>query len=418
MTQLVSTPANTVLMVQQGGTSQYAWVVYLPNGTILNTSGSTTDGLQEAIDYAIEYGYNLHITGLMIIPGSWPPPFNPTINPGIGYGTINYSTPIKVPAIQGGKWRFDSLTFNYTGAAETTWTWDSTELFELESIGCQWVGSTGIGQPLMLWQPTNPWPQDPYGPAIESCSFRMGAFAQTGEGVCVRLDAANAPVNNSYFDFGELNGGGFGLVIYGGTHGVAQNIIRCPFVHSNTTEGVAVGLTTADQNSITGNTIVVKMESPPTAVGIDIWSSNNVIDVSVIGSGGAPLIAVKLEASAANNTITCGLLQGATLLDDLSGASSGNLVVGAGARGTSVLNAAKGVIYHPDSTMEQWINTAGSSTAGVTTDWQVPFRNAIFAWLAVPTNQQVAFEAVGSTSGITITVASGTPSFSVWARGR
>lgn len=329
MTQLVSIPANTVLMVQQGGASQYAWVVYLPNGTILNTSASTTDGLQEAINYAVEYAYNLHITGLPVLPGSWPPPFSPSSHPGADNGVINYATPIAVPALQKGKWRFDAVTFNYTGpASEVTWTWDSAELFDFDSIGCQWVANTS--NILMSWAPTNPWPLDPYGPATGSVYFKLGAIVQIGTGPCARLDATNAPIGGAFFDFSELNGGGYGLQMVGGTHGVQNNVIRAPLTHLNTSVGVSVGISSADANTVTGNSIIAKMTNPSTAVGLDVFGSNNVIDISVVGSGGNALVGLKLEVSAAQNTILCGILQATTPVQNLAGPSSGNIVMGAG----------------------------------------------------------------------------------------
>lgn len=44
------------------------WKVILPDGSELDTSGSNTQGLQEAINYAAQYAYNLIVYGGGIKP--------------------------------------------------------------------------------------------------------------------------------------------------------------------------------------------------------------------------------------------------------------------------------------------------------------------------------------------------------------
>lgn len=52
------------------------WVVALPDGTFLDTTGTTTMGLQEAINYAARYAYELNVIGGAIKPQIW----------GVGWG--------------------------------------------------------------------------------------------------------------------------------------------------------------------------------------------------------------------------------------------------------------------------------------------------------------------------------------------
>lgn len=405
-------PAHGVLMYYDEGTS--AWVVITETGAALDLTGTVTDGLQEAINYVTRYGQNFTIVGGGIVPATWPPPFNPSVTPGNAtHGVINIGAPIIVPAIQGGTWKFEAVTFNYTGgpASTTSWTWDSMELFSLDSTGSQWVGNTS--NILMNFVPTNPWPEDTFGPANASCYIKLGAMVNNGAGPTCRIDATHGPTGGCIFEFTELNAGSVGLQLLGATHGVQANIIRIPFAHAQTSICVALGLSTADASTVTGNIIDLVMSGANgSVVGLSVFGSKNLVRVSGFASLAT---GVKFESSAALNVIDIGNMDATTVLQDLS-TSQDNYVVGCNARGTNQNNTHTSVKYLPDGTIIQTIDNAASSTGGVSTAFPVTF-GKMQSCVATPTNQAVAYMASATTSGVTITVASGTPNFNVVAVG-
>lgn len=318
----VNAAACVVMMPLQPRTVPAEWLVYKPDGTLLDVTGTTTNGLQEAINYTIEFGYDFIIYGGTTAPGNWPPPFDPVLHPGSSFAVLNYASPIVVPSIQCGYWRFGGVIFNYTGpAADVTWTWDSTEIFELASQGAQWVANTT--NIIMSWFPTNQWPEDRFGPTTASTVWTMGGITQLNTsgagGPCVRLDATNAPIQGNAFIFSELNGGFDGLELLGATHGCLNNTIKVVFLHNQTAIGLRVGMTTADASTVTGNIIEVIAAEPGGTVGIDVYGSGNIINGVASNASGSPMSAgLKLESTAANNQINMGRLEGTIPLQDLS----------------------------------------------------------------------------------------------------
>ncbi|MSR15353.1 MAG: hypothetical protein EXR86_12475, partial [Gammaproteobacteria bacterium] len=92
---------RTVLMCRtvDGGSdptlNPATWVVYKPDGSLLNISGSTTMGLQEAINYAAQYGYDLYVHGGGIKPEIFNVPYGGALgnNP---FATTNGSAVVTV----------------------------------------------------------------------------------------------------------------------------------------------------------------------------------------------------------------------------------------------------------------------------------------------------------------------------------
>lgn len=87
------------------------WKVYDQDGIEIDTTGTTTQGLQEAINYAARYGYDLRVTGGGIKPNYWGQNYGGALgnNP---FTTVNGSKVVTVTHTSHGRITGDKMTFN------------------------------------------------------------------------------------------------------------------------------------------------------------------------------------------------------------------------------------------------------------------------------------------------------------------
>lgn len=87
------------------------WKVYDENGYPIDTTGTTTDGLQEAINYAARYGYDLKVWGSGIKPLHFGQDYGGALgnNP---FATTNGSNVVTVTHTAHGRSTGDKMTFN------------------------------------------------------------------------------------------------------------------------------------------------------------------------------------------------------------------------------------------------------------------------------------------------------------------
>ena len=88
-----------------------AWKVYDETGSEISTAGTTTDGLQEAINYAARYGYDLRVWGGGLKPAYWGVPYGGALgnNP---FATTNGSNVVVVTHATHGRVTGDKMTFD------------------------------------------------------------------------------------------------------------------------------------------------------------------------------------------------------------------------------------------------------------------------------------------------------------------
>jgi hypothetical protein len=205
--------AKCVEMIKVGSNT---WKVYKPDGTEIDISASTTSGLQEAIDYAIDYGYTLMVYGGGSSAG--------------GNSFISCSTSVTVPPTTGQciKLFGASPVFTMTDATPG-FIFDSADMFNFEVSGGQiiYVG-TGTA---VLFKPTNANQETFIG--ITSSKYIFGdvpvvdhiTFAPKGhEGIGVTYDATNGLIINTSFKYGMLNGGNKGMLVK--TPGAGKGFLR------------------------------------------------------------------------------------------------------------------------------------------------------------------------------------------------
>ena len=416
-------PANQVLMVQpQGGSSTSTWVVYTPDGTILNTTGSTTSGLQEALNYAAATGYSCNV---LVLGGD-----GVGVNPGTQYGEIFCSTTVIFPPLRSIAVRMYGVHIIFTsGVTGNGIVFDSMDNALIDIIGeVVYQGNASA----IVFDPRTPVPVDG-GTFLSGSYIRIAAVATNGGApiACVEMDTNTSAITGNKFDFGELNGAGgqlqpavalYGIVVVDPESNTSfeQNIIDIGIIHLVTNAGIQIGTTSTNQGNNRQNVWRIGGILPDGAssVGFDSFGSSDVVQIGgITNEQGTLNIGVVFQSGANNNAITLGACSGhtGTILQD---GGVGNYIIGANARGTNSYGATKGVVYNPDGTIYQYINNASSSTGGAATSWAVPFPTEVLTVAAVASGSAIAVGVASTTSAVTITSASATPPCNVYALGR
>ncbi len=251
-------------------------VVIAPDGTQVEVRGSVTSGLQEAINYASEQGYDLHVYG-----GTQPATGGAVvyqIGPGV---TLTF------PAMQGKRIVIDAATINCAGSASDPapcLLFDSHMMVDVEHRGGQVVSSRG--GPIVVFRPMQPVPVDRI-PVTTASSYSFTAIAGVPEGasptaVSVLFDVAAGSfgIVQNRFLFNKVNGGreaGIRVTTPAPGASFAQNQIVATLVHGLTGSAWALQLGTGDAPSITNNVWQVNVSDPRTSTtrGLSTWGDRD-----------------------------------------------------------------------------------------------------------------------------------------------
>ncbi len=436
---------NVVRLINTPGTTN-TWTLYNPTGGVIPTIGTTTNGLQEAINYITTYGYNLEVIGCTT------PPY-----PGNQFGIIFCSTGLVFPALRTTTIRMVGVHIIFTSAVTGAGiTFDSMDEVDIQINGE--IVYQGNGN-AVSFRPVNPVPVDG-GTFIDASRVHIDAIATNGgnPNCCVIFDTSAGAASISFLDFScnELNGAGAAnqppVCLYGVLVGNPQantsfemNKITLGHVHECIHTGVQIGTTQTNQTNMRGNIWdigSIKCSGQPTAYGFDTFGEGDLVRIGMItNEEGAFNNGIVCNVGANGNNVQVGGIIGNTGPGVVfsNGSYQNTVYVGTsipGSGGTTLQNqglnnyvfgAAKPnniynpnftVIYEPDGTIIQTINNAGSSTGGVFTAFPVTFPTQCDSCVITPTNQVVSYSASPQPSGVTIFSASGTPSFNIIARGR
>lgn len=459
-----------------------AWNVFLPDGSNLSTVGSTSQGLQEAINYAVLNGYRLEVYGQgakvvskqngtlngtniisglsstatlsmnLYVSGAGIPPNtqvasidSPTqihiTNAATASGVkaltfannpvfVVATAPITFPPIEQWSCSMYNLNVTFAAGAANGFIFDSALIVDFEFVGGQIVYE-GNGY-AVTFSPATPVVLDGIA-AIAGCSFIISNVATptafgTATGV-VGFNCSNGGVNGNYFSFIELNGAGapgssssamMGIQVFGQTAltGFEQNEIHAVDIHQVVSAGVQVGVGTSAQTSLRENIWQIGAIHPAgsASVGFDTFGSNDSITIGgITNEEGTLFNGVVLQSGAVGNSIFASVLGAgnANLIEAVPGSNYcyGNLRA-------PLYGANKGYYWTPDGTLTQYINNAGGGSGGTTTTWAIPFPTELLACTATAENLTVGYQAAGNQSGVTITTASSSGTFSVIGIGR
>lgn len=290
--------------------------VLLPDGTVLDTTGTITAGIQEAIDEAAAGGWDLVVygRGLQYDEITWPGPNYPTD------GFFNLSTGLVFPPMQGKTIKMWNVTLNFdpnvTGAALE---FDSTMIVDFELTGQIVAVSAAHG---VSFRPQSPHPLD--GPlwgtsGVVDSRFRFGHVL--AKDACISFDSSGGGITRNSFFFHELNGGGKGVEIKDPVpgHCFCDNDLEVLGAHQQTKFGVQVGESAANPDAIFNNrmSLFIWPATGDQSVGLQLWGRHNDISVVVTSQEGLPYRGISVEESAAFNFLKILRTAGTTgIVDD------------------------------------------------------------------------------------------------------
>lgn len=318
---MVATDSNGILLLYRNGEWVSAvprglvmmthnasgdWTVYTPFGSALDVTGTTTEGLQEAIAYACTNNFNLRVEG----------------GDGGSPSLLNCSTAIAFPAMQNKFIEINGVTLNftYTTSAPSV-TFDSMMMMRVEFDGTQIVNN-GTG-PAVLFKPTNALPVDgrttitiSYVYITTAVNIHSPASAVAAVPL-IDFDTTNGGVDDNLLEFDEVNASGIGIRVQDPASGksFSGNDLFGYYVHGQTgTSGpsVQLGTSTAAATRVVKNTLRFFVGVGVAAKrGVDIWGSQNKGFISVDPSVGSTGHALWFGTTADFNRIESTQLSGA-----------------------------------------------------------------------------------------------------------
>ena len=265
--------------------SPATWVVEKPDGTILDTTNSPTQGLQEAMNYAAANGYNFKKYGGGIASKN-----------GQDVSILFLSGTLVIPPLQTAHWEIDGTIVLDSGI-----TIDSMMTSKLIFTG-QLVSGGGCDVAVKL-KPTNLLPQDQgAGAVITSSIIHLPCISMSGRisATCIELDTSAHPIQDNNFHFMEPNNnnvqGSVGVrVIHGsGFSGNKLTVIGAHGAEGTTIcNGINASLPGAGNSY--GNSWYVSM-SPHGGVGLEDFSWQDEFTLSIAGT---PLIGIRAPSGIA-----------------------------------------------------------------------------------------------------------------------
>jgi len=272
--------------------SPATWVVENDWGAIIDTTGTQTQGLQEAINYAAEHGHDLRVHGGGIARKN-----------GQDVAIIVCTVPIVIPPVQGVDWHIHaSIVFGGTPYPVAI-QFDSA-MNSVFKITGQIVCPPGWGCGVQI-KPRNLLPNDTFaGRVVTACRFDISSVVLLGDlGTCIDLDATQGAITGNMFRFLEPNRGSNGIrVKAGATTCFDHNDIVALEVHGQTT-GINSGCTAAGSALVYGNTWSVKIFPRGGSCGVELWSHHDRWIVSVGNREGAVVCGITLNPTAHSNLI-------------------------------------------------------------------------------------------------------------------
>ena len=322
---LTATGPGVVLMrrIADGGNDPNVlpatWRVQKPDGSYLDTSSSTTMGLQEAITYAVSNGYNLLVEG---------GPDKGTAPSGVDPAIIHCTTPVSIPPMQKGRIAIHGVTINFDGSPSGSpfaFNIDSMMGGTFDGRGSQIVAYSAAYAGAINVNPVNPLPVDNIAVVTNSTLFLPTTVVYAGK-TCVQLYAGTHGISSNDIWVMEPNGGAVGVQVVVGASGTSfdGNTIRITDAHLQTTACVAVGNSTTGASNIFSNDWSIVGCDPATgATGVSIYGTYDFYRISVRNLEGSPTNGIVLQSSSAHNIIDATRLDATNpLVDNSSGANT------------------------------------------------------------------------------------------------
>jgi hypothetical protein len=272
-----------------------AWSVIDPWGNPVSTAGTTTQGLQEAINAAITNRWPLRVSG---------------------QGTITCSTAVIVKAGFMADVQVDAsviVAFGTLGSA-TLLTIDSQENSDIRWRGqiTQTSGDTG---PVVELKPINAVPLTG-NINIAASIIEFYVISPSAGGIGIQINPTNGGILGNQIKCVDPNGGVVGIkVLNPGTAFISfqENIILWDYIHRQAGFGIQNGTSNTNAGNMRRNIWMGGRISPNNiaAVGFSSWGSNDtLIGVNVNAEEGSYNNGIVFQAGADFNTVIGGQIAG------------------------------------------------------------------------------------------------------------
>jgi len=323
-------------------TSVGTFTIITPDGSTVSTSGTTTEGLQEAINYANNNGFDFYCAGGGIEADGT----------ATDVGVISCSTTLQIPACQLRSFVFKSITLDFNTAANNGMgtspglKFDSFMMMDFDFTGQ--IVYHGVGN-AVEFDPVNNVPLDG-SPAQVDSRIKIDTIAYVEHGIegpsaqnspdcsCVKLarSTGGAQVSRNHFFFGEVNGSGFSnpTVTLHARNGISiahqgafGNIFDISGIHHVTEAGILMGYATNVAGPY-GNTFRVGLIEPfkkessdaNIAFGLKSYGNRNDYNFAITNNGGGAMgsrygsfsHAVKFESNALQENVFLRRSEGAS----------------------------------------------------------------------------------------------------------
>lgn len=400
----------------------WLWEVRGPSGEIINTTGTTTQGLQEAINYAVAHGYDLHVSGGVVTTTGGN--FDPAV--------ITCSTTVFIPPVQKCVMRFDAVSLLVTAAVGSSpgLHFNSFMMLTFDFSGQVIYEGNGAA---VKFEASGVLPDG--FPAQVDSRIRIHTVAYVAGGgdsdsACIKITGAAAP-SHCRFEFGEINGSGYDWntqqVTIIAKRGISvdncpfeQNIIDVGRVHHVSNVGVQVGTSVSGARPARNSWRIGAIQPAGSANGFDTFANNEFIDLAVNNDSGGVVNGVYFQASAINNTVIAREMRGCqgTQVIDLSPDKSNMVLTGSFSYGRAFQKSAFGYYRTDDGLLIQW-GAANAAPGGQINAFPIAFAEACYQ---VTLGCRDAFAETGvtinSTSHFTVHCNAGTPNVNWMAVGR
>jgi hypothetical protein len=299
-----------VRMIRQP--QSYTWSVFDGTGAAVSTSGTTSQGLQEAINTAASQGLPLYVEG-----------GGQTTVGGVQteWSRITSTTTINIPAGTHAYYSFRGVGLVLNTGANDGLVFDSQDMLRFNFDGQ--IVYTGTGN-CVRFLPTNANQESFTGMTSSTveigstvCAVSAANLAvDNTKGVCFRISSGTHTFINSRFIVGEANGGLVGFQIDNPSSAVNYNLFIMPAIHGFGTTGMVIG-TSAGGTAIYGN-IFDAIGGAGATNFLSDWGMQNIYRLSVeAGNNG-----IVLNSSAAQNIYEIARNNAATPISDSSTAKN------------------------------------------------------------------------------------------------
>jgi hypothetical protein len=290
---ILTTDGRVTVNVPDGPIGTVA-TVYTPEGGFVDTSGTTTSGLQEAFDYAAANNLDVLVFGRGIL--------NSEMNSSLpqcgntNEGLYNLNTTLTVGSLNNRIYRIFNVTFNYTGASAAI-EFNDVVSSDFELTG-QVVGASANTGVLIK----------PLTTSLTDSTIRVEhvPISDSAGTTGVKIDPSLQTIENNDFFFTEVLGGDYGISVENPSASTffRNNLLSTVHTHNFTTIGLSLGTTSTNSDNIHTNTVDVHTDTDggPSETDLQVWGDNNTITFGARG-GGLTGAASRLETTSANNVV-------------------------------------------------------------------------------------------------------------------